>query len=124
MTVAALLHAYETKEVHAAFPKPPQEKEETDLAYQTRLKTIVNPRFHGCFYPEFISYSGGVGVSLHSKTTVGRFIRVLHGKGSSGEDNFRKGLRQMESTSLCLLLSPPVDSMYNGYTSIDVTTIR
>ena len=105
VTCAAIKHAYETLELHPAFPKPVKSPDETAAQYQARVNACVNPRFPGCFYPEFLSFSGGVCTSLRSKTTVGRFLRIVHGKGSGGEDSFQKGLRQMEGFSLCLLFT-------------------
>ena len=124
ITCAGILHAYDTREVHPAFLKPVREENEPMTQYEARVNSKVNLRFPGCFYPEFVSFSGGVCVSLQSKTTVGRYLRIVHGKGQGGEDNFRKGMRQMEGASLCLLLTSPVDSLFNGYSSLDVTTIR
>lgn len=124
VTCAAIKHAHGTRVVHVAFPQPPQAVGEKPDAYQTRIGALVNPVFPGCFHPEFITFSGGVCTSLRSKRVVGRYLRVVHGKGTGGANNFRKGFRQMESSSLCLLLTPPVDTMFNGYTPLDVTTIR
>ena len=124
VTCAAIKHAYETLEIHAAFPKPIKEPDEEPVDYQARVDACVNPRFPGCFYAEFISFSGGVCTSLRNKNAVGRYLRVVHGKGTGGEDTFQKGLRQMEGYSLCLLLTTPVDTLFNGYSPIDVTTIR
>ena len=124
VTCAAIKHARETCEIHAAFPKPVRAGNETDVDYQARVNACVNTRFPGCFYPEFLSFSGGVCTSLHSKTTVGRYLRIVHGKGTGGEDTFQKGLRQMEGYSLCMLLATPVDTFFNGYSPLDVTTIR
>ena len=123
-TTHAILHANETKEVHPAFPKPVRDADELDAAYQARVEKIKNPRFPGCFYPKFISFSGGVCMSLRDKRVVGRFLRLVHGKGTNGEDTFRKGMRQMETFSLSLILATPVDTPFNGYVSLDVTTIR
>ena len=120
----AILHAYETKEIHSSFPKPIQNEGELDADYQARIGQIKNPRFPGCFYPSFISFSGGVCMSLRDKYLVGRYLRLVHGKGTNGDDNFRKGMRQMETFSLSLILATPVDTPFNGYSSLDVTTIR
>ena len=123
-TTRAILHANETKEVHSAFPKPNRKDGEEMDDYQARLKKVKNPRFPGCFYPQFVSFSGGVCMSLRDKRVVGRYLRLVHGKGTNGDDTFRKGMRQMETFSLSLLLAAPVDSPFNGYSSLDVTTIR
>ena len=124
ITVRAIKHAHETYEIHDAFLKPIRNVGEDDDAYQARVAQVRNPRFPGCFYPQFVSFSGGVCVSLHDKRTVGRYLRVVFGKGTGGEDVFLKGFRQMEGFSLCLLLTEPVDTPFNGYSSLDVTTIR
>ena len=111
--VAAILHAHDTIEVHPAVQAP------TDVK-----KPIENPRFPGQAYPEFISFSGGVCTTLRSFRTVGRYLKIVHGKGTGGPDTFMKGLRQMEGYSICLLLASPVDTFYKGYSAIDPTTIR
>lgn len=124
MTVRAIQHAYETREVHEAFPKPDRLPNEEDAEYQARVDKIKNPRFPGCFYPSFTSFSGGVCMSLRDTRTVGRYLRLVFGKGTGGDDVFLKGMRQMEGYSLCLLLTTPVDSPFNGYSSLDITLLR
>ena len=124
VTCRAIKHAVATVEVHLAFLKPPQSEGETPNEYQDRVSKINNPRFPGCFYPTFISFSGGVCISLHDKRVPGRYLRIVHGKGTGGDDTFLKGFRQMEGHSLCMLLATPVDTFFNGYSPIDVTTIR
>ena len=124
VTCAGLKHAHDTHAIYAGFPKPPQLDGENDVDYAARLAVLVNPIFPGCFHPGFVAFSGGVCTSLRSKYVPGRYLRVSHGKGTGGASVFKKGLRQMECASLCLLLATPVDTFFNGYSPIDVTTIR
>ena len=95
------------------------------LEIQSTKVVHRNVLFRSERLPSHVSWHSGVGITKDCDNCdqLGQFCRLTTGKGSSGEDCFRKAWKQYEALSLVSFVQYPVQNPF-GYLAVDVLNMR